>query len=58
MTYDYLIVGGGIVGIATAWQLLQRHPDQRILVLEKESHFAGHQTGHNSGTPRCIASLC
>ena len=49
MTYDYLIVGGGIVGIATAWQLLQRHPDQRILVLEKESHFAGHQTGHNSG---------
>jgi len=49
MTYDYLIVGGGIVGISTAWQLLQRYPDQRILVLEKESHFAGHQTGHNSG---------
>ena len=49
MTYDYLIVGGGIVGISTAWQLLQRHPNQRILVLEKESHFAGHQTGHNSG---------
>jgi len=49
MTYDYLIVGGGIVGISTAWQLLQRHPHQRILVLEKESHFAGHQTGHNSG---------
>jgi len=49
MTYDYLIVGGGIVGISTAWQLLQRYPDKRILVLEKESHYAGHQTGHNSG---------
>jgi L-2-hydroxyglutarate oxidase len=49
MTYDYLIVGGGIVGISTAWQLLQRYPNLRILVLEKESHFAGHQTGHNSG---------
>ncbi len=49
MTYDYLIVGGGIVGISTAWQLLKRYPKQRILVLEKESHYAGHQTGHNSG---------
>jgi (S)-2-hydroxyglutarate dehydrogenase len=49
MTYDYLIIGGGIVGISTAWQLLQRYPDKQILVLEKESHFAGHQTGHNSG---------
>ena len=49
MIYDYLIVGGGIVGMSTAWQLLQRYPDRRILVLEKESHFAGHQTGHNSG---------
>jgi len=49
MTYDYLIIGGGIVGISTAWQLLQRYPNKRILVLEKESHYAGHQTGHNSG---------
>ena len=49
MAYDYLIVGGGIVGISTAWQLLQRYPKKRILVLEKESHYAGHQTGHNSG---------
>ena len=49
MIYDYLIVGGGIVGISTAWQLLQRYPERRILVLEKESYFAGHQTGHNSG---------
>ena len=49
MAYDYLIVGGGIVGISTAWQLLQRYPKKRILVLEKESQYAGHQTGHNSG---------
>ena len=49
MAYDYLIVGGGIVGISTALQLLQRYPNKRILVLEKESHFAKHQTGHNSG---------
>ncbi len=49
MAYDYLIVGGGIVGISTAWQLLQRYPNKRILVLEKESQYAGHQTGHNSG---------
>ena len=49
MTYDYLIVGGGIVGISTAWQLAQRYSDKQIMVVEKESHFAGHQTGHNSG---------
>jgi L-2-hydroxyglutarate oxidase len=49
MNYDFTIVGGGIVGISTAWQLLQRYPKKRILVLEKEPHYAGHQTGHNSG---------
>ncbi len=49
MIYDYIIVGGGIVGISTAWQLQMRHPDSKILVLEKELQLAGHQTGHNSG---------
>ena len=49
MIYDYIIVGGGIVGISTAWQLQMRHPDSKILVLEKEPQLAGHQTGHNSG---------
>ncbi|RDE19700.1 L-2-hydroxyglutarate oxidase [Motiliproteus coralliicola] len=48
-TYDYLIVGGGIVGLSTAWQLQQRCPDKRIVLLEKEDQFAQHQTGHNSG---------
>jgi len=47
--YDYLIVGGGIVGLSTAWQLQQQYPDKRIGLLEKESSFAQHQTGHNSG---------
>lgn len=49
MIYDYIIVGGGIVGVCSAWQLQQRHADKHILLLEKESQFAAHQTGHNSG---------
>ena len=49
MQFDVIIIGGGIVGLSTAWQLKQRYPDQRILVLEKESQLAYHQTGHNSG---------
>ncbi|MDB5047931.1 MAG: L-2-hydroxyglutarate oxidase [Fibrobacteres bacterium] len=46
---DILITGGGIVGLATAWRLLQRHPGRKVLVLEKEGGVARHQTGHNSG---------
>ena len=47
--YDYVIIGGGIVGISTAWQLKQRFPDKKIVLLEKESTYSLHQTGHNSG---------
>ncbi|MEH6814867.1 MAG: L-2-hydroxyglutarate oxidase, partial [Motiliproteus sp.] len=47
--YDFVVIGGGIVGLSTAWQLQQRYPGKRILVLEKEAEFASHQTGHNSG---------
>lgn len=47
--YDYAIVGGGIVGVSTAWQLKQRLPDSRIVILEKEPEVGRHQTGHNSG---------
>lgn len=43
------IIGGGIVGLATAYQLLQARPGTRVLVVEKESAVAQHQTGHNSG---------
>jgi L-2-hydroxyglutarate oxidase len=49
MIYDYIIIGGGIVGVSTAWQLQQRFPDKKILLLEKEADFSMHQTGHNSG---------
>ncbi|MEY3221781.1 MAG: hypothetical protein RLZZ203_637 [Cyanobacteriota bacterium] len=47
--YDFAIIGGGIVGLSTAMALGERHPDARILVLEKESQWAFHQTGNNSG---------
>jgi len=47
--YDYLIIGGGIIGLSTAWQLQQRLPDSSIVVLEKEDTLAAHQTGRNSG---------
>ncbi len=49
MQYDYTIIGGGIVGVATALQLQQQCPHARIAVIEKESSLAFHQTGHNSG---------
>ncbi|MBU6325228.1 MAG: FAD-dependent oxidoreductase, partial [Bacteroidetes bacterium] len=49
MKHDVLIVGGGIVGLATALRLKQSKPELKILVLEKEKSVAAHQTGHNSG---------
>lgn len=49
MHYDVVIAGGGIVGLATALQLLRQRPALRLAVLEKESGVAQHQTGHNSG---------
>ncbi|TDR06841.1 L-2-hydroxyglutarate oxidase [Marinomonas communis] len=47
--YDIVIIGAGIVGLSTAWQMKNKYPDKRIAVLEKESSVALHQTGHNSG---------
>jgi len=47
--YDFVVVGGGIVGLSAAWQLKQRHPHKTLLLLEKETGIARHQTGHNSG---------
>ena len=46
---DIAIIGGGIVGLATAYQLTRLHPDKKIVLLEKENTLAVHQTGHNSG---------
>jgi L-2-hydroxyglutarate oxidase len=47
--YDFAIIGGGIVGLSTAMALGKRYPNAKILVLEKESKWAFHQTGNNSG---------
>jgi len=47
--FDVIIVGGGIVGLATALKLVTMHPNKTILVLEKEKEVAAHQTSHNSG---------
>lgn len=49
MIYDYCIIGGGIVGLATAMALLERQPGASLVILEKETTLARHQTGHNSG---------
>ncbi len=47
--YDFVIVGGGIIGASTALSIIKRNPKKKILLLEKEKSFAFHQTGHNSG---------
>jgi len=47
--FDVGIIGGGIVGLATAYQLSKKHPKLKLAVLEKETSLAKHQTGHNSG---------
>ena len=48
-SYDIAIIGGGIIGLATALELSKQYPRYRIGVLEKEEELATHQTGHNSG---------
>ncbi|MGH2347085.1 MAG: L-2-hydroxyglutarate oxidase [Chloroflexota bacterium] len=47
--YDVAIVGGGIVGLATAMRLLEKYPRLTVAILEKEDRIAAHQSGHNSG---------
>ncbi|HAE11174.1 MAG TPA: L-2-hydroxyglutarate oxidase [Opitutae bacterium] len=49
MKTDVCIIGGGIVGLATAYRIWARFPKKKIVILEKESSLAKHQTGHNSG---------
>ena len=46
---DIAVVGGGILGLAVARELLRRHPSSSLCVLEREADVAAHQTGHNSG---------
>jgi L-2-hydroxyglutarate oxidase LhgO len=47
--FDVAVVGGGMLGLATAWTVHERLPEQTLVVLEKESSVAAHQSGHNSG---------
>ena len=47
--YDMLIIGGGLIGLATAYHYLQQHPDAKLALLEKESAVGQHQSGRNSG---------
>lgn len=49
MIYDITIIGGGIVGLSTAYKISREYPDLKILLIEKESMLASHQTGRNSG---------
>jgi L-2-hydroxyglutarate oxidase len=48
-SYDVVVVGAGIVGLAVARELLSRRPGLRLAVVDKEPEVARHQTGHNSG---------
>lgn len=48
-TYDITVVGGGIVGVATAYKIQLKYPQLKVIVIEKEQHLAFHQTGNNSG---------
>lgn len=47
--YDVAVLGGGVIGLATAWQISRQHPQKKIVLLEKEDKLAAHQTGRNSG---------
>ena len=48
-SYDFVVIGGGIIGLATSLALLRRYPRAQLLLLEKESGWAYHQSGRNSG---------
>ena len=48
-SYDLAVIGGGIIGLATAMKLTADYPSLKVAVLEKEDKVAEHQTGHNSG---------
>lgn len=49
MMYDVTVIGGGIVGLATALRIKEQNPSLKLLIIEKEDVVAKHQTGHNSG---------
>ncbi|HUR57443.1 MAG TPA: L-2-hydroxyglutarate oxidase [Opitutaceae bacterium] len=50
---NFTIIGGGLVGLATAWRILQRSPQTKVVLLEKEAGVGRHQSTHNSGVLHC-----
>src|SRR6476619_7941231 len=48
-TCDFVVIGGGILGLAVAREMLARHPGSSLCVLEREDRLAAHQTSHSSG---------
>jgi L-2-hydroxyglutarate oxidase LhgO len=52
--FEFVMIGGGIVGLSVAWSILENRPSSRLAMIEKETHWARpHQTGRNSGVIRC-----
>ncbi|MBI1937119.1 MAG: L-2-hydroxyglutarate oxidase [Ignavibacteriales bacterium] len=49
MVYDIVVIGAGIVGLASSLKLLEKNPSLKLLIIEKEDSIAKHQTGNNSG---------
>ena len=49
ITCDFLIIGGGIIGISVARELKRRYPDSKVILIEKENDFGLHASGRNSG---------
>jgi len=49
MTHDFVVIGGGIVGLATAMRLVEQFPGKSVLLQEKEKRICAHQSGRNSG---------
>ena len=47
--YDFIVIGGGIIGLSSAMQILEKFPQKKLLLIEKENSLAFHQSGHNSG---------
>lgn len=47
--YDYILIGGGVVGLAVAYKIKKKFPKKSVLVLEKESNSISHGSGRNSG---------
>jgi L-2-hydroxyglutarate oxidase LhgO len=48
-TYDFVIIGAGVIGVSIGTELLKRNPKQRVLIIDKEKNYGMHASGRNSG---------